>query len=58
MQHRPLLVHQLDVKIMSPNQDRDQYITEVYQLRDELEYIGESFSQVCVMSLTLEGLTN
>lgn len=51
-------MHQLGSKIMSPNQDLDHYITKVYELRDKLKHIGESFSEARIMDLILEGLTD
>lgn len=58
MQRRCLLMRQFDSKIMSPKQDPDQYMKEVHQLRDEVEHIGETFSETRIMYLILEGLTD
>ena len=43
---------------MVPDQDSDEYLTEVFQQRDELEYIGESFTEACILDLILEGLSD
>ena len=35
------------------NQDPDEYLTEVFQQLDELEHIGESFTQARILDLIL-----
>ena len=48
-------MHKLDGMVMGPNQDPEEYLTEVFQQRDELEHIGESFTEACILDLILEG---
>ena len=43
--------------VMRPNRDPDEYLTEVFQQRDEFEGIGESFTEVCILDLIVEGLS-
>ena len=43
--------------VMMPNRDPDEYLTEVFQQRDEFEGIGESFTEVCILDLIVEGLS-
>ena len=42
--------------VMMPNQDHHEYLTGVFQQRDELEHIGESFTEAYILDLILEGL--
>ena len=43
---------------MRPNQNPDEYISESFQQRDELEHIGESFTEGRILDITLEGLSD
>ena len=43
---------------MRPNQYPYQYLTEVFQQRDELEHIGESFTEARILDIILEGLSD
>lgn len=36
---------QLDKEVMAPDENPDNYLTEICQIRDELEYIEETFSE-------------
>ena len=58
MQRRHILKHKLNGMTMRPNQDPDEYLTEVFQQRDELEHIGESFTEPRILDIILEGLSN
>ena len=40
-----------------PNQDPDEYFTEMFQQRDKLEHIGEIFTEARILGLILEGLS-
>ena len=51
-------MRKLDSMAMTPHQDPDEYLTEVFQQRDELEYIGESFTEARILDITLEGLSD
>ena len=53
VQRRFTLILKLDG---APNQDSNKYLTEVFQQRDELEHIGESFTEARILDLILEGL--
>ena len=48
----------LNGRTMRPNQDPDEYLTEVFQQRDELEHIGESFTEARILDTLLEGLSD
>ena len=41
-----------------PNQDPDEYISEGFEQRDELEHIGESFTEATILDIMLEGLSD
>ena len=43
---------------MRPNQNIDEYLTEVFQQRDELEHIGGSFTEAEMLEIILEGLSD
>ena len=43
---------------MRPNQDPDEHLTEVFQQRDELKHIGESFTEARILNTILEGLSD
>ena len=45
MQRRHILMCKMNGMTMRPNQDPDEYLTEVFQQRDELEHIGESYTR-------------
>ena len=45
MQRRRILMGKLKGMIMRPNQDPDEYLTEIFQQRDELEGIDESLTE-------------
>ena len=58
MQRRRILMRKLDGMAMIPNQDPDEYLGEVFQQRDELEHIGESFTEAPILDVMLEGLSD
>ena len=41
--------------IMTPNRDPDEYLTQVFQKRDELEHIGETLTEARIVGIILEG---
>ena len=51
-------MRKLNGMVMMPNQDPDEYLTEVFQQRDELEHIGESFTVERILDISLEGLSD
>ena len=58
MQRRRTLMRKLNGMIMMLNQDPDKYLTEVFQERDGLEHIGESFAEARILYIILEGLSD
>ena len=58
MQRRHLLMHKLNGMTMTRNQDPDQYLTQVFQQRDELEHIGETFTEARMLDIILEDLSD
>ena len=58
MQRRRILIRKLNGMTMRPNQNSDEYLTEVFQQRDELEHIGESFTEAEILEIILEGLSD
>ena len=44
--------------VMMSNQDPDEYLSEMFPPRDELEHIGESFTEVRILDLILESLSD
>ena len=58
MQQRRILMRKLNGMTIRPNQDPDIYLTEVFQQRDELEHVGESFTEARNLDIILEGLSN
>ena len=55
MQQRRILTCKPNGMVMIPNQDPDEYLTEVFQQRDELGHIGESFIEARIFDLILKG---
>ena len=58
MQRRRLLMRKLNGMTMRRNQDLDGYPTQVVQQRDELEHIGETFTEARILGIILEGLSD
>ena len=58
MQRRRILLRTLNGLVMMPNQDPDEYLMEVFQQRDELEHIGESFAEARILDLILESFSD
>ena len=56
MQWLHILMRKLNGMAMRPNQAPDEYLSEGFQQRDKLEYIGESFTEVRILDLILERL--
>ena len=48
----------LNGMVMTPNKNPDDYLTEVFQQRDELGYTGESFTEARIFDLILEALSD
>ena len=57
MQRRRILMRKLTGMVMRPNQDLDEYLTEVFQQRDELEHISESCTEAHIFSFILQHLS-
>lgn len=53
----PELLDAEPIRFDAPNQDPDEYLTEVDQLHDEFQYIGENVPEPRIMNIFLEGLT-
>ena len=51
-------MRKLNCMVMKPNQNLDEYLIGVFQQRDELEDIGESFTEAHILDLTLEDLSD
>ena len=51
-------MRKLNSMAVMPKQDPDEYLTEVFQQRDELEHIGESFAEARILDLILEDLSD
>ena len=51
-------MRKLNGMTMQPNQDSDEYLSEGFHHRNELEHIGESFAKARILNLILEGLSN
>ena len=51
-------MRKLNGMMMVPNQDPDEYLTEVLQLRNQLEYTAQSFTEIRILDLPLEGLSD
>ena len=51
-------MRKLNGMTMRPNQDPGENLTEVFQQRNELEHIGESFTEACILDIILEGLSD
>ena len=58
MQRWHILMRKLNGMNLKPNQDSDEYLTGVFQQRDELEPIGESFTDARVLGIILKGLSD
>ena len=58
MQRWRILMRKLNGMTMKPNKDPDEYLTEVFQQRDELEYIGERFTEARILNIILDGLSD
>ncbi|CAN0036856.1 unnamed protein product, partial [Sphacelaria rigidula] len=57
-QLRRIFMRQLDNIKMSPGQDPDVFLTKVYELRDQLVYMGGPISDERVTDIVVEGLTD
>ncbi|CAM9523918.1 unnamed protein product, partial [Sphacelaria rigidula] len=57
-QRRRILMRQLDNMKMSPGQDPDVFLTKIYELRDQLVYMGEPISDERLTDIVVEGLTD
>ncbi|CAM9555616.1 unnamed protein product, partial [Sphacelaria rigidula] len=57
-QRRRILMRQLDNIKMSPGQDPDVCLTKIYELRDQLVYMGEPISDDRLTDIVVEGLTD
>ena len=55
IQRRHILMCKLKGMATRPNQDPDEYFTEVFQQRDELEHVGENFTKAHILDIILEG---
>ena len=51
-------MRKLNGMTMTPNQDSDEYLTQVFQQQDELEHIGETFTEARILDIILEGLSD
>ena len=51
-------MRKLNVLVMKSNQDPDKYLTQVFQQRDELEHMCQSFTEERILDLILEGLSD
>ena len=58
MQRRLILMRKLNGMVMRSNQDQGEHITKVFQQRDKLEHIGESFTKACILDRIVEGLSD
>ena len=58
VQRRRILMRKLSGMIMKPNQDSDEYLTEGFHNRNELEHSGESFTEARILNPIPEGLSN
>ncbi|CAM9942141.1 unnamed protein product, partial [Ascophyllum nodosum] len=58
MQRRSILMRKLNGMTMTPNQDPDESLAQVFQQRDELEHIGETFTKARMLDIILEGLSD
>lgn len=51
-------MRQLDNIIMSPDQDSHLFLTKVFELRDQLVYMGEPISDERLTDIVIEGSTD
>ena len=51
-------MRKLNGMTMRPNQDPGENLTEVFQQRNELEPIRESFTEACILDIILEGFSD
>ena len=58
MQRRRLLMHKLNGMTMTRNQYPDEYLTQVFHQRDELEHVGETFTEARMLDIILEDLSD
>ena len=58
MQRRRILMRKLNGMTVRPNQDPGEYLTQGFQQRDELEHIGETFTEARILDITLKGLSD
>ena len=58
MQQRRIIMRKLNGMVIKPNQDPDDYLTEVFQQRHELEHISESLTEARIWDLILDGLSD
>ena len=58
MQRRCIVVRKLNGMVMMPNQDPHEYLIKVFKQWYELEYIGESLTEVRILYLLLKGLSD
>ncbi|CAN0018277.1 unnamed protein product, partial [Sphacelaria rigidula] len=57
-QRTRILMRELNSVTMSPGQDPDTFLSKVYQLRDELDNVGEAISEERLADIMIEGLTS
>ncbi|CAM9471704.1 unnamed protein product, partial [Sphacelaria rigidula] len=55
-QRRRILMRQLDNIKMSPGQEPDVFLTKVFELRDQLVYMGEPISDERLVDIVVEDL--
>ncbi|CAN0074651.1 unnamed protein product, partial [Sphacelaria rigidula] len=53
-----ILMRELNNVTMSPGQDPDTFLIKVYQLRDELDNVGEVISEEGLTDIVIEGLAS
>ena len=58
MQRRRILMRKLNGMAMTPNQDPDEYVAQIFQQPNELEHIVESCMEAHILDIILEGLSN
>ena len=51
-------MRKLNGMAMTPNQDPDEYLTDIFRQRDELEHIGESFAEARILDIIPEDLSD
>ena len=58
MQRRRILMRKLNGMVMRSNQDHGKHITKVFQQRDELEHMHESYTKASILDRIVEGLSD